>query len=62
VVPAGEVEAAAPANAREVTTRRESDQKRLAHALRETGGNVTKAAELLSFSRQRAYRLLRGKS
>jgi DNA-binding NtrC family response regulator len=62
VVPAAEAEAAAPPGAREVKTRRESDQKRLEHALRETGGNVTRAAELLSFSRQRAYRLLKGKS
>jgi transcriptional regulator of acetoin/glycerol metabolism len=62
VAPAGEADAAAVPSARELTTRRESDQKRLAHALRETGGNVTRAAELLSFSRQRAYRLLRGKS
>jgi transcriptional regulator with PAS, ATPase and Fis domain len=60
VVPAGDAEV--PASARELTTRRESDRKRLANALRETGGNVTRAAELLSFSRQRAYRLLRGKS
>jgi DNA-binding NtrC family response regulator len=41
-------------------TRRVQDQKRLAAALKETNGNVTEAAKLLGFSRQRAYRLMSG--
>lgn len=39
-------------------TRRELDLERLAVALRNTGGNLTKACQQLKISRPRAYRLL----
>jgi transcriptional regulator with AAA-type ATPase domain len=42
--------------------RKEHDLHHLAEALRETNGNVAAAAARLGFSRQRAYRLLDGKT
>jgi len=42
--------------------RREHDLQRLAAALLRTRGNVASAASLVGFSRQRAYRLLGGRS
>jgi transcriptional regulator of acetoin/glycerol metabolism len=41
---------------------RDQDLKRFTHALRQTGGNVKLAAGLSGLSRQRVYRLLRGRS
>lgn len=46
----------------EVKTRREHDERRLIEALRENGGNLARAAEHLGISRQRAYRVLGGRS
>jgi transcriptional regulator of acetoin/glycerol metabolism len=42
--------------------RREHDLERLLAALQQTRGNVASAASLVGFSRQRAYRLLDGRS
>lgn len=50
-----------PANG-EQCERREHDLQRLAVALRKTQGNVASASALLGFSRQRAYRLLDGRT
>jgi transcriptional regulator with PAS, ATPase and Fis domain len=50
-----------PAN-REPIERRDHDLQRLTVALRQTEGSVAAAASLLGFSRQRAYRLLNGRS
>jgi len=57
-VPITDGPAARPSGAPALRSRRTADQERLASALKETGGNVTRAAQLLGFSRQRAYRLL----
>lgn len=46
----------------EVAERWEHDAQRLALALHRSGGRVAPAAALVGFSRQRAYRLLGGKS
>jgi DNA-binding NtrC family response regulator len=53
--PAARVEGGGP-----LRTRRSADQERLASALRDNAGNVTRSAKQLGFSRQRAYRLLSG--
>jgi transcriptional regulator with AAA-type ATPase domain len=45
-----------------VPKRRDHDVRQLALALRKNGGNVSAAATALGFSRQRAYRLLDGRS
>lgn len=46
----------------EPSERRDHDLRRLAAALLQTQGNVASAAALLGFSRQRAYRLLDGRT
>ncbi|HTA93357.1 MAG TPA: sigma 54-interacting transcriptional regulator [Polyangiaceae bacterium] len=46
----------------EFAERKGHDQRRLALALKQAGGNVTAAAALVGFSRQRAYRLLNGRT
>ncbi len=46
----------------ELVERRDYDARRLALALRQVESNVTAAAALVGFSRQRAYRLLAGRS
>ena len=45
-----------------LSERREYDVRRLAQALKQTAGNVSAAAALVGFSRQRAYRLLDGQN
>jgi len=50
-----------PSNS-EPIERRDHDLQRLTAALRQTQGSVAAAASLLGFSRQRAYRLLNGRS
>jgi len=49
-----------PPSASEPVERKDYDRRRLAAALRQSGGNVSAAAGALGFSRQRAYRLLNG--
>jgi transcriptional regulator with PAS, ATPase and Fis domain len=56
-----ERDSSVPPNA-ELVDRREHDIQQLALALRRTQGKVGLAAALLGFSRQRAYRLLAGRS
>lgn len=43
-------------------SRREDDLRRLVRALRESGGNLKRAASAAGISRQRAYRVLEGRS
>lgn len=51
--------AAAPASPAPQESRRDHDLRRLLSAMRETGGNLSQAAERVGVSRQRAYRLMR---
>jgi DNA-binding NtrC family response regulator len=51
-----------PSSNGELSERRDYDLKRLVAALRQTQGNVASAAASLGFSRQRAYRLLDGRT
>lgn len=51
-----------PSSTGKVVERRDHDARQLTAALKKTSGNVREAAALLGFSRQRAYRLLDGKS
>ena len=51
-----------PPAGRESSERRDHDLQRLVAALRKTRGNVASAAALLGLSRQRAYRLLAGRT
>ena len=60
-LPASSESIAPPSNAGPCE-RRDYDLQRLAWALRQTEGNVASAAALLGFSRQRAYRLLDGRT
>jgi transcriptional regulator of acetoin/glycerol metabolism len=55
-------ESVAPPSNGELCERRDHDLQRLASALLQTQGNVASAAALLGFSRQRAYRLLDGRT
>jgi transcriptional regulator with PAS, ATPase and Fis domain len=53
-----ETHAAAPATSAKPDRPHQVDADALSHALRETGGNLTRAAAALGISRQRAYRIL----
>ena len=55
-------ESSLPPSVGEPMERRDHDLQCLANALQRTHGNVASAAALLGFSRQRAYRLLDGKT
>lgn len=52
----------APPTGEATQDRREHDLRRLVGKLRENGGNIARAAASLGLSRQRAYRLLNGRS